>query len=82
MFRGAADMYDVLSLADELIRAAFGPHPSLDLASLQGYSTFSLRVFALADVRRYLLLRDLKGELIFMGVLPFRHRSFAASVSC
>jgi hypothetical protein len=47
----------MLATADGLLRAAFGPSPSLDLASLKGYSTFSLRVFALADVVRSIALR-------------------------
>jgi hypothetical protein len=57
VWHGAKEAHAMLATADGLLRAAFGPSPSLDLASLKGYSTFSLRVFALADVVRSIALR-------------------------
>jgi hypothetical protein len=57
VYHGAKEAHHMLSSADILIRAAFGNAPALDLASLKGYSTFSLRVFALADVVRSIALR-------------------------
>lgn len=58
---GASQSYNVLALGDRLVRSALGSnHPPITLSKLQTAETWSVRMFAAADIGRCIVERGRK----------------------
>ncbi|KIR37767.1 transcription factor [Cryptococcus deuterogattii 99/473] len=68
---GASQSYNVLALGDRLVRSALGSsHPPITLSKLQTAETWSVRMFAAADIGRCIVERGRKTIFNFWSDIP------------